>query len=551
MKLFHITFHKGCANDTLELFSQMDGVQVDTCFIHADAPRKTDDGWYKLGDPNVVNELLELVRDRALAADVILTSDTAPLALLFGGSEFAHKHIVVYVCNRLNYKLEGNTSYRSFVNEFSRRPNVTYVSYTPFEEVFAQRAGFDVKWSRFCIRPIGTKPRTEKPVTNRIFIGDYHNDTKATNLQAEVANRLQSELILHDKNRFDGVDELQTFAAVVHIPYAASNLALFEGIAAGTPYLIPSKQFMQHLMRTNRNLFVPDRDVAAIEWYNAEWRSLFYTFDSFDDLTQKLQFNFSALRSTRLTFHKQHVEKTLLLWKNVLNPNSETLFNYYSFQLQHSFDKYFSPLNFIKVFGQTFGNRDVTYKYLLRALPEPTEIVELGCARSFMDGSYCNEVQIWTPTRADLWDWSAGCFLKVFSDILGKATFTTVDMVASHVSISQMINANKRNITFVTSTSEAYLESQPAQKFDLIYIDTGDVFPPDVDLALREVECIVRRDLVKPGGYVLIDDVHSVVPANHGHQNLRGKAQKSLPFLLEHGFQIILDEYQTLLQKVA
>ena len=51
-------------------------------------------------------------------------------------------------------------------------------------------------------------------------------------------------------------------------------------------------------------------------------------------------------------------------------------------------------------------------------------------------------------------------------------------------------------------------------------------------------------------GIILIDDVKSVVPKQHGEKSDLGKAKYSIPYLLENGFEIVMDEYQYVLKKI-
>ena len=68
-------------------------------------------------------------------------------------------------------------------------------------------------------------------------------------------------------------------------------------------------------------------------------------------------------------------------------------------------------------------------------------------------------------------------------------------------------------------------------------------------LQLEEAKVIVARDLILEGGYILIDDVKNQTPQKFGAASKLGKSQYSLPFLLENGFELVMDEYQALLRK--
>jgi hypothetical protein len=70
------------------------------------------------------------------------------------------------------------------------------------------------------------------------------------------------------------------------------------------------------------------------------------------------------------------------------------------------------------------------------------------------------------------------------------------------------------------------------------------------NLQLKEAEIIVRRNLLKEGGIILIDDVLNGTPRDMGDFNNKlGKSENAIPYLLESGFKIIFDGYQYILSK--
>ena len=68
-------------------------------------------------------------------------------------------------------------------------------------------------------------------------------------------------------------------------------------------------------------------------------------------------------------------------------------------------------------------------------------------------------------------------------------------------------------------------------------------------LQLIEANKIVERDLLNKNGLLIIDDVRNPTPKMAGETNNLGKAKYSIPYLLEHNFEIIMDEYQVILKK--
>ena len=179
--------------------------------------------------------------------------------------------------------------------------------------------------------------------------------------------------------------------------------------------------------------------------------------------------------------------------------------------------------------------------------------MELGTCRSYVDGRFpgCNtdDISVWEPHVMDRWDWSAGCFTKVMSIVFPDAYIKTVDVNSTHLSRCRVMTENtSKNVEFVHMSSEEFLRSSP-EKFDLVYMDTGDITPisETSNLHFREAQLVGR--VMERGALLLLDDVHSCVPWQAGESIPLGKAFRSLPWLQEHGFFVSMDEYQVLLRR--
>lgn len=202
-------------------------------------------------------------------------------------------------------------------------------------------------------------------------------------------------------------------------------------------------------------------------------------------------------------------------------------------------------------------SRYESFKYCLDFLShrEFPEVLELGTCRSFVDGKFegCNsdDPKYWNPSDFSKWDWGAGCFSLVFGQLL-ECDLTTLDLFESHISrckiMTDSLNIKCRH---VVSNSLNFLSST-TKSFDLIYLDTGDMWPigPTCDLQLREVEIIVERGILKEGGIILIDDVLNGGPREMGDlDNKLGKSEYSIPYLLRNGYEIVFKGYQYILKK--
>jgi len=186
-------------------------------------------------------------------------------------------------------------------------------------------------------------------------------------------------------------------------------------------------------------------------------------------------------------------------------------------------------------------------------------IVELGTSRSFTHGSLpgCNsdDTHFWTPDQPQNWDWGAGFFTRMAAICLNhlKPDFHTVDLMEAHIKRCKFMTQDFAYLLkYHVSSSENFLRNcNFPNGIDLLYLDTGDMTPiePTALLQLQEAIIIVERNLIAKNGQILIDDVRNQTPIQHGEKSGLGKSKYALPYLLDHGFEIVMNEYQVLLQK--
>lgn len=202
-------------------------------------------------------------------------------------------------------------------------------------------------------------------------------------------------------------------------------------------------------------------------------------------------------------------------------------------------------------------SRYESFKYCLEFLKNISDanVIELGTCRSFVDGKFegCNsdDSSYWNPDDYSKWDWGAGCFSLVFGQLV-NCKLTTLDLMESHIRRCKiMTNSLGISCNHVVSNSVSFLETTN-EKYDLIYLDTGDMWPINntCSLQLKESQIIVERDLLNPGGIILIDDVLNGTPREMGDINNKlGKSEESIPYLVQKGYDIIFEGYQYILKK--
>ena len=325
MKILHLSFHQGCQND-IQYISEKLGFELEF-MTFTDGVTKN-------------NEIYNITKERAQIAwdnykdyynkfDCIITSDTAPICRVFLQNNWSKK-LIIWICNRFDYCHGSNSGfpdegYYELIRSVKNRKNVEIIGYTDFENYYANYIrncdiGFNI------IKPIGVLSINNQNYTSTIvenkeetfFVGPYHND----NIMMDLASKLKELNIPVYQGRYNGPKDLSEFKGIVHIPYAWSNLALFEAINLGIIYFIPSFEFFKELKK-NKDFFwsPPYREevLGLSEWYNSFYKDVIIYFDSYSDLIDKTKnINYidkkNKMRKLGEKFKKNKLEK----WKNII-----------------------------------------------------------------------------------------------------------------------------------------------------------------------------------------------------------------------------------------
>ncbi len=333
--VLHISFHQGCIKEFNEISREV-GFKTTTMFVPNLAKRSFDgasegNALYNIGHERAEN-IWNRHKDYFNQFDVIVTSDTAPLARIFLQNNWK-KPLVIWVCNRFDY-YDGasldcrfpDEEYYRLMNDAQNRKNVFVLGYTPFENYYAQTKG--VNLGNVIVKPSGIGVLPEKVVSSiptsvikeeTFFVPPYHND-KLFN----VVTRCQKLGLKAYCGRYNGPIDLKDFKGIIHIPYAWSNLALFENIHLGIPYFVPSIQFLRKLRKQGNfwyqdsRYFFDRNQYFLSEWYAPEHKDIITYFDSWQDLKRKVAtIDFTTLRTKIILLAKKHREKVLNQWYQV------------------------------------------------------------------------------------------------------------------------------------------------------------------------------------------------------------------------------------------
>jgi len=482
------------------------------------------------------------------------------------------KPLIIWICNRFDYfdSVHPDREYYDLFKKGTQQPNVRIISYTAYEHIYAAKKGIDV--GTFTIKPIGKcedhfrySNQSAIPSTidkqHTIFV-----HPRITGISVEKLKKILSDNeIPFYYGTYNGPFDLKGFKGILTFPYAWSTLALFENIQNGLVQFVPSAKFMQELLQQGWGLHssiaadLKSHYFNVSELYTEENKSAIVYFDSWQDLKEKINsLDYTSMTKNILELAQQHRSTMLNRWHDVFDSfcahtkttSTSTLI----------LEKYKSFLEKGTYEGQDWSHftvppqsRYYTFKKAFDMFEKAQghTIVELGTTRSFVHGGHtgCNK-----DNPAD-WDWGAGSFTRMACECLYhlNPVIHTVDLEGRHIARCKIITQDFKDImNYHVSSSEDFLHTIPEPlSIDLLYMDTGDMTPIErtAQLHLREARIVVERNLIAPGGIILIDDVRNQTPKKFGENSDHGKAKYSIPFFLEHGFEMIADEYQVILHK--
>jgi hypothetical protein len=336
LRVLHISMHQGCIED-INYVARRLKFNLTTLFY--------EDPGYGSRKYNMIRERVERTWNRLGSFfrqfDVIISSDTGALARLFLQDDRwvgdPARGLILWICNRFDYAVLNikNDTEPAFPDEefyalwrsAPAKPNVVIAGYTPFENEYARKY-HAVDVGTAVVRPTGggwTKspgwksgiPANVTDLANTFLVPPYENDRTA-NVTAQCA-RVGIKCY---RGRYNGPEDLKQFKGIIHIPYAWSNLALFEMWQRGVVYMIPSLQFIMELVPGTRFWSPPwnTRLIRLSEWYHPDHEQLFVFFDSWEDMAVKARTaDFDAVRRRAAAFGLARLETSLRQWATMLN----------------------------------------------------------------------------------------------------------------------------------------------------------------------------------------------------------------------------------------
>jgi hypothetical protein len=347
MRVLHISHHVGCMRDHAYIYDKL-GVEYEFWKFPKDLFRITKD---------VADQIWNERNEYFNQFDFIVTSDTAPLSRIFMEHlDQLKAKVVVWICNRFDYNMEGDASFYEIFNRMSieHQDKVKIIPYSDFEGIWCKKSG--ISFHLPTITPIGIEKREldykidglielktgyiEDPnakmhynypveLNNKLFIPIYGNDNYFYNIK--------QIFIENDIPFFNGgykhPEDLKHCIGLVTFPDAFSKLITFETIQNEIVVFLPSPEFLIQLHPTvNNNTHYwfnspvghLNQDLVQLcEWYRFKECRIY--FDSIPDMIHKIKTltpEIIAEKRKWCRIYGEKIEKeNMQKWSGIFNSN--------------------------------------------------------------------------------------------------------------------------------------------------------------------------------------------------------------------------------------
>lgn len=331
MKILHLSHHKGCINDFNYVCNKLN-IYCEVLSSFQECNTNQDLMSFALPNGqhyNITDKRAEYYwnnyKDYFNMFDCIITSDTAPLSRIFLQNNWKKK-LIIWICNRFDYWHNGNADYNYYkiIQQATTLKNVQFVGYTKFENYYCKYIR-NIDIGNTVIPPTGGISEIynnfikNDELNDTLFVPPYHNDTVMMNLK----NKIELLGFKAYTGKYNGPYDLINYKAVVHIPYAWSNLAFFEMFQLEIIYFIPTPNFLFEISKGKHFFWSPpyiQKKLNISEWYNEKYKDLLIYFNSWEELKTKINtLNYVEHKLKLKTFGEVHIKKTLDQWLSILN----------------------------------------------------------------------------------------------------------------------------------------------------------------------------------------------------------------------------------------
>lgn len=305
MRVLHLTFHVGCANAIDNILRE--SVDLTTRIVTSGV-----DGFYY----NMTHERADLAwgihNHYFNEFDAVVVSDTVPLARILLQGGYGGK-VIICATNRFDYydsreKGFPDRGYYKLMQDASRKDNVWFTANNMFDKFYAEERGVNVcDVIKFVSKPTYNKKK------QGYYVPTYSNDVLLSLYDRCVSSGLDVKT-----GRYKDMDSLAGYKTVVHLPYTWCSIALFDALACGCSYYVPTKRFILELIKETKGYWFQNANycpehIDLCEFYNEENSVFIKYFDHFWDM-QPIEPDSNEIYN----FAEKEYYKYKELWKSIL-----------------------------------------------------------------------------------------------------------------------------------------------------------------------------------------------------------------------------------------
>lgn len=180
----------------------------------------------------------------------------------------------------------------------STHPRVRFCADNRYDQYYASTYGINFYYNDI-IRltpPINNDLHINSANNGKLFV--YNRGTKI-NYYNVFIDKLSVKYDIYGEqyDRYRDNFHIAEYLAYIHLPYQVNIQSLYENLAHGIIYLIPSRSFITDLIcnqswyyweEKNKNIDMLLKSIELAEWYQSDIQHLFVYFDSWDDIQNKI-----------------------------------------------------------------------------------------------------------------------------------------------------------------------------------------------------------------------------------------------------------------------
>ena len=306
MKILHLTFHIGTANAIKSILEDIPGIELETkivtsgkeCFHYNMTAERANENW-------------ELWMDWYNTFDAIITTDTAllarPLLRKYKGK------LIVQITNRFDY-WDSKGSPNKIDDEYydlmklSSREDY-FIANNEFDKFYAEKKGLFIE----DVIKSTSKPLYNNNKTEIYYIPLYHNDNLF-----ELYESIKENGINVLSGRYKDENELSTYKAIIHIPYTWNSIFLWDALAVGAPFIVPSEKLILQMSNKKgfwfQNVNYLKDKINLCEFYREENSKFVKHFDYGGEI-EEIKINHEEIYREAERLFNLNREK----WINILN----------------------------------------------------------------------------------------------------------------------------------------------------------------------------------------------------------------------------------------